>query len=558
MESMDHNNSGFQHLSYGLCTQDLGSSYQFVRNTNPHNAWAIQPMEPNLGPPNHTNPFIHPLSHSATPQYQQPMPHMYLNPGIEANYQWSNPMIANHQFYQVASAPEPPLVINPHPTLQNGFSRYVDNDPNHVSFQASPLNRFAVQDLLQRPSENRAMLVQELEQPLTFREDSLEDLPTFSGKNNSSSQDRLSEGRDAEPEAQTSSREFIKNESVSPPKLDEGTIIGDTKKQDKITPKKKLKNSAKVKTFISTPKVKTNKILQKKTTLPGDLRELLTKTSKVMKDPIVRKQNIAERNVTSVGTKPSVVSSTLKKQRSSKLLQMLEPLLRMNYSIRLKSTGQLDGSSRYTISLTKKRKQPIPNRLSPLYDSADSVLMNISSYRLTSRFALTGKSVTDSSFAHNICPHDYICLPDLIGTCPDKSCLYQHRSNYLMTDIEKLADILSYKPSLTGFKSDASLSQGENAKNCRIKLKQYAAKLIAKNSDKTVETITQNLLRYVRGDKPDHELLVMRRKLPKVSQLSLSAITDNSEMQRKASIKSLANRLSALEKTQAKLQKTYK
>lgn len=553
---MNHNNPGFQPLSYGLCAQDPGSSYQFVPTTNPqYNTWSFQPMEPNLGPPNHSNPFIYPLSHSTSPQFQQPTSHMYLNPGIETNYQWPNPMITNHQFYQVAGSSEPPLIINPHPTLQNKFGHYADNNINHVPYQTSPLNGFAVQDSL--PSNNRAMLVHEPEQPPTLREIYSEDLPALSGDrtSNSSSQDCLVEGFDADPRAQTFSRGSIQNGSMGSPKSDEGMIIGDTTKQDKITPKKKLKNSAKLKTLIGTPKIKTNKTLQRKATLPGDLRELLTKTSKAMKDPIVRKQTIAGRDVTSTGTNSSV---PLKKQRNSKLLQMLEPLLRMNYSIRLKSTGQLDGSSRYTISLTKKRKQPLPNRLSSLYNSADSVLMNLASYRLTSRFTLTGKSVTDSSFAHNICPHDFICLPDLIGTCPDKSCLYQHRSNYLMTDIEKLADILSYKPSLTGFKSDASLSQEENAKNCRIKLKQYAAKLIAKNSDKTVETISQNLLRYVRGDKPDHELLVMRRKLPKVSQLGLRANIENSDMQRKASIKSLANRLSALEKTQAKLQQTYK
>jgi len=175
------------------------------------------------------------------------------------------------------------------------------------------------------------------------------------------------------------------------------------------------------------------------------------------------------------------------------------------------------------------RKRPPSNRLSSLYNLKNSLLRNLASYRLTSKFLESGLLVTDLNYTHNICPDHYICLPDLIGTCTDKNCLYQHKSNYIMTDIDKLADILSYKPSLTGFKPDSNLSQEENNYRCRIRLKQYSAKLIAKNSDKLVETIAQNLVKYVRANKSDDELLTLIRQLPKVRLTNGKASKANSQ-----------------------------
>lgn len=206
------------------------------------------------------------------------------------------------------------------------------------------------------------------------------------------------------------------------------------------------------------------------------------------------------------------------------LLKKLSPFLRKKQSIQSGSKDLNMESRNQKISTTKKPKQPAPSRLSFLYDTKDSVLYNLASYRLTTRFAETGRPITDANYTHNICPNDYICLPDLMGTCTDKNCLYQHKSNYFMSDIDKLADILSYKPSLTGFKSDPYLSTEENNNSCRLKLKQYAAKLLAKNSDKSVETIAQNLVKYVRANKSDHDLLELTRELPKVSHLACSKI----------------------------------
>lgn len=163
-------------------------------------------------------------------------------------------------------------------------------------------------------------------------------------------------------------------------------------------------------------------------------------------------------------------------------------------------------------------------RLSSLYDLNNSILKNLAAYRLTSKYSEFGNVITDQSYTHNINPHEFICLTDFAFTCQDKSCPYQHEAKYIMTDIDKLADILSYKPSLTGFKPDHNSTQEKNFYQCRLKLKQYAANLISKNSDKSIETIAQNLVKYVRGNKTDSELIVSTRRLPKSNHIIYKSI----------------------------------
>lgn len=175
---------------------------------------------------------------------------------------------------------------------------------------------------------------------------------------------------------------------------------------------------------------------------------------------------------------------------------------------------QLYGSDyKLTNSPSKWRKLCL-TRLSSLYDLRNSLLKNLASYRLTSVFQETGASITDLRYTHNISPLDDICITDLNGNCPDKDCKDQHESSYLMSDVERLADILSYRPSLIGFKLEPDLNKEENENNCCLKLKQYSARLLAKNSDKSIEVIAQNLVKYVRSNKSDLDLLVATRKIP--------------------------------------------
>lgn len=169
----------------------------------------------------------------------------------------------------------------------------------------------------------------------------------------------------------------------------------------------------------------------------------------------------------------------------------------------------------------KKRKRTSVSRLSSLYDLNDSVLKNLASYRLTRKFAEIGTTkLTDLAYSHNIHPLEYVCLPDLLGECSDKSCPYQHKSNYFMTDLEKLTDLLSYRPAAAGWiRGDDDLDEVENYRVCRVKLKQYAAKLISKNADKPVEAIARAIVSDIRDNNTDIDLLLMRRQLPKIAHL---------------------------------------
>lgn len=167
------------------------------------------------------------------------------------------------------------------------------------------------------------------------------------------------------------------------------------------------------------------------------------------------------------------------------------------------------------ISKLHTRKQVLCSRLSSLYDLNNSLLRGIASYRLTKNFNESGKQITDLTFAHNIRPHDYVCSLDLDGLCHNKDCPDQHSSNYIITDLDKIAEILSYKPSLTGFKPDAGLDTEANDGKCRLRVKEYAARLLSKNSHKSVEMIANDIVKYVRGTKSDTEILTMTRVLPK-------------------------------------------
>uniref|UniRef100_A0A6G1SLC8 Zinc-finger domain-containing protein n=1 Tax=Aceria tosichella TaxID=561515 RepID=A0A6G1SLC8_9ACAR len=170
----------------------------------------------------------------------------------------------------------------------------------------------------------------------------------------------------------------------------------------------------------------------------------------------------------------------------------------------------------------KKRKRTAVSRLSSLIDLNDSVLKNLASYRLTRKFADLGTTqLTDLAYSHNIQPLEYVCFPDLLGECSDKSCPYQHKSNYFMTDLEKLTDLLSYRPEAAGWvRGDDDLNEEENYRVCRVKLKQYAAKLISKNADKPVEMIARAIISDIRNNHPDVDLLLMRRQLPKTVHLN--------------------------------------
>lgn len=160
-------------------------------------------------------------------------------------------------------------------------------------------------------------------------------------------------------------------------------------------------------------------------------------------------------------------------------------------------------------------------RMSSLYDFKDSLLRNLSAYRLSRAYQENNGKLTDLMYAHNICPSETVCAQELDNTsCNDKNCSCQHEQNYLMTDVEKLADIISYKPSICGVQMDPNQPDSMDLDKCRLRMKQYAARLLAQNSTKGAEVIAQSLIMLIRADKNDVDLLFSERVIPRMDRKS--------------------------------------
>lgn len=149
------------------------------------------------------------------------------------------------------------------------------------------------------------------------------------------------------------------------------------------------------------------------------------------------------------------------------------------------------------------------------YDFKESPLQNLALFRLTPRYSRSGNLITDLRYCHNLYPKDYVCLADLLDLCADKNCRYQHKSKYIMSDLEKLADILSYKQSISQTEANSL-----DTKALALKLKEMAAELITKNAKIDVEVIAKNLVKLFWSDKQECEIISLTRMCSKLTNIS--------------------------------------
>ncbi|KAG9510284.1 Receptor-type guanylate cyclase Gyc76C, partial [Fragariocoptes setiger] len=166
---------------------------------------------------------------------------------------------------------------------------------------------------------------------------------------------------------------------------------------------------------------------------------------------------------------------------------------------------------------------------SPIHRVTDSFLTCLPSIRLTTRFEYSDY-LTTAAYTHNIQPHDYICQEDLLAKCTKEKCPHQHKAKYLMTDVDKLVDLLSYRPSIAGFRHDESISSEDNFLNCRNKLRIYAQNLINRSPHKSIEGIARNLVRWIRSKFNECELIHATRQLPKLSDFNRPSMTEHSAL----------------------------
>lgn len=93
-------------------------------------------------------------------------------------------------------------------------------------------------------------------------------------------------------------------------------------------------------------------------------------------------------------------------------------------------------------------------------------------------------------------PFAVVCYFDLHGVCKDPRCNMQHKTAYLLSDQEKLVDIVSYAPSLVGETFDTPIE------TLRSKLSAFVERFIAAQPKDRVhqpmEQVARQLVKLVR------------------------------------------------------------
>jgi len=96
------------------------------------------------------------------------------------------------------------------------------------------------------------------------------------------------------------------------------------------------------------------------------------------------------------------------------------------------------------------------------------------------------------SYSNAIHPHEVICHYDLMGTCNDDNCPWQHKDSYLLDPIEKLVDILTYNPPVSGYSGDI-----KNVEKVREHLKKFVNQF-RKAKGRLGEDETEQIVNLVR------------------------------------------------------------
>ncbi|RWS22377.1 zinc finger C3H1 domain-containing protein-like protein [Leptotrombidium deliense] len=148
-----------------------------------------------------------------------------------------------------------------------------------------------------------------------------------------------------------------------------------------------------------------------------------------------------------------------------------------------------------------------------------SVLSHLHSFRLSNYFEehcihnYTKPEYASSSYTNAINPHEYLCRFDLLGTCNDENCPWQHCRNYLLNDDDKLIDLLLYKPAIAhiGFGKENGSEEPLKA------LRDFVANFRRENIKLTDYELQEKLVRLVRSDSvKERPVCVLTRCFPRV------------------------------------------
>lgn len=113
----------------------------------------------------------------------------------------------------------------------------------------------------------------------------------------------------------------------------------------------------------------------------------------------------------------------------------------------------------------------------------NSPLLHINSYRLNPHFLFNERHLSSNTYAHGIDARSRICRFDLLGTCNDDQCKWQHYDDYKLKENETLADLLAFAPII------AKVEPSDNIQLCEKKFQKTVQNIFQENPSLSLEEL---------------------------------------------------------------------
>lgn len=149
-------------------------------------------------------------------------------------------------------------------------------------------------------------------------------------------------------------------------------------------------------------------------------------------------------------------------------------------------------------------------------------LLCLSSFRLNKYFeSISGDSATSDLYCNRIEPSKVFCTSELVnGKCDSKECSMQHSSSYILSEIDKLVDIISFSPSIAAVREE-EVNANPGTKEyyaVRSKMENFAKRF---KQDQEFNCVAGQLITLVRDQTKDKSPLeITRCKIPPILQSS--------------------------------------
>lgn len=160
----------------------------------------------------------------------------------------------------------------------------------------------------------------------------------------------------------------------------------------------------------------------------------------------------------------------------------------------------------------------------PLRDECnDSPLLSLSSFRLNKYFeSISGDLPTSDVYCNRLDSSKALCWRELNdGHCSTVDCSMQHAKSYMMSELDKLVDIISFEATIAGVTSEemASKPGSKEYNSAYRKMVNFAIRFRHRQPDEPFNSIAGQLIKLVRDKIKDKNILeVVRVKIYPPSQ----------------------------------------